>query len=201
LVKKYKALSDNELFILVKDCNHSAYLELYNRYHDGLFKFIRKYLKSSELSKDICQNVFLKIWEQREQTDIIEFGAYIFTMAKRMSFDFLKRASVEEKIMGLLLQNYPPSLNVVEDNQEFLDYMNFIENVLATMPEQTRTVFKLCRQQYKTYDEAAKILGISSHAIKKHMVRSMKILKEATKKGLGIPLFLLVAFIGYKVMI
>jgi len=123
---------------------------------------------------------------------MIEFGAYLFTMAKRMSFDFLKRASVEEKAMGLLLKNYHQGLNVVEENQEFLDYMNFIENVLARMPEQTRTVFKLCRQQYQSYDEAAKILGISSHAIKKHMVRSMKILKEATKKGLGIPLFFVI---------
>ncbi|SDN20956.1 RNA polymerase sigma-70 factor, ECF subfamily [Pedobacter steynii] len=197
-MKKYKTLSDNELFILVKECDHSAYLELYNRYHDCLFKFIRKYLKSSELSKDICQNVFLKIWEQRAQTDIIEFGAYIFTVAKRMSFDFLKRASVEEKVMERLLQSYHPSLNIVEENQEFLDYMNFIENVLAAMPEQTRIVFKLCRQQYKSYDEAAKILGISTHTIKKHMVRSMKILKDATKGGLGIPLFLLIAFIGNK---
>lgn len=196
LVKEFKTLSDNELLALVKRCNHNAYFELYNRYHECIFKFLRKYLKSSELSKDICQNVFLKIWEQREQVDIMEFGAYSFTMAKRMALDFLKRASVEEKAMGLLLNSYQPSLNIVENNQHFLDYMNFIENVLADMSEQTRTVFKLCRQQYKSYNETAEILEISTHTVKKHMGRSMKILKDAAEKELGISLLILIVFIS-----
>ncbi len=195
-MREFKALSDNELLALVKQCNHSAYLELYNRYHDCVFKFIRKYLKSSELSKDICQNVFLKIWEQRDQVDIIEFGAYIFTVAKRMSLDFLKRASVEEKAMGLILHSYRPCLNITEDNHQVHDYMAFIETILAGMPEQTRTVFKLCRQQYKSYDEAAQTLGVSGNAIKKHMVRSMKILKNAVEKELGITFLFLIAFIS-----
>jgi hypothetical protein len=68
----------------------------------------------------------------------MEFGAYVFTIAKRQCLDFLKRASVEQTAMGLILQNYSPNLTVLEDNQQFRDYMAFIEKVLTTLPEQPR---------------------------------------------------------------
>ena len=51
---------------------------------------------------------------------------------------------------------------------------------------------RLCRQQHKTYEEAAEILGISRSTVKKHMIRSMSLLKEAVESELGIPLTVLV---------
>jgi RNA polymerase sigma-70 factor (ECF subfamily) len=59
------------------------------------------------------------------------------------------------------------------------------------MPPRTVEVFRLCRQQSKTYDEAAEELGITRDAIKKHMVRSMRVLKEAAEKELGVSFCLL----------
>ena len=196
---RFSTLTDNELSDLFKSGEDAAYTELYDRYHDNVYRFIRKYLRSSELSEDICQNVFLKIWEQRENpVKILEFSAYLFTLAKRQAFDFLKRAATEKTALGIILQNYQPNLNVVEDNQETRDYLNFIEVVLDRLPEQTKAVFKLCRQQHKTYEEAADILGISKHLVKKNMVRSMKVLKDAAESELGISLLVLLALLANK---
>jgi DNA-directed RNA polymerase specialized sigma24 family protein len=52
-------------------------------------------------------------------------------------------------------------------------------------------VFRLCRQQGMTYDETAELLGISRNAVKKHMVRTMRILSESVETDLGISLTLL----------
>jgi RNA polymerase sigma-70 factor (family 1) len=196
-VATLSTLTDHDLVDLLKSDDKVAFMELYDRYHDTIFRFIRKYLRSSELSEDICQNVFLKIWEQRENpVTIMEFGAYVFTIAKRQCLDFLKRASVEQTAMGLILQNYSPNLTALEDHQQFRDYMAFIEKVLTTLPEQTQAVFRLCRQQYKTYDEAAEILGISRNTVKKHMVRSMKVLGEAAENELGVSFLIVLAILA-----
>jgi RNA polymerase sigma-70 factor (family 1) len=195
-VANFSDFTDNELVDLFKSGEVAAYSELYDRYHESIYRFIRKYLRSSVLSEDICQNVFLKIWEQRDNpVQILEFGAYLFTLAKRQAFDFLKRASIEENAMGVILQGYLPNLNMVEDSHETRDYIRFIEDVLDKLPEQTKMVFKLCRQQHKTYEEAAEILGISKHLIKKQMVRSMKVLKDAAESELGISFLLLLAML------
>ena len=192
-------LSDQELTALLRQGNQAAFIELYDRYHDTIYLFIRKYLRSAELSEDICQNVFLKIWEQRMQpVNILEFAAYLFTIAKRLCLDFLKRAAIEQNAMGLILQNYSSNLKAVEHEHEFRDYMSFIENVLTGLPQQTQNVFRLCRQQHKSYDEAAELLGISRNAIKKHMVRSMKVLKNAVDNELGVSFLTLLLLFASK---
>jgi len=198
-VTRFSTLTDNELSGLFKSGEDAAYTELYDRYHDSIYRFIRKYLRSSQLSEDICQNVFLKLWEQRDNpVQILEFGAYLFTLAKRQAFDYLKRAAIEETALGIILQNYQPNLNAVADTHETRDYLNFIESVLDRLPEQTKAVFKLCRQHHKTYEEAAEILGISKHLVKKNMVRSMKVLKDAAESELGISFILLLALLTSK---
>jgi RNA polymerase sigma-70 factor (family 1) len=191
-----KALSDAELTDLIKYGDGSAFAELYERYHDPIYRFIRKYLRSDELSEDICQNVFIKFWEQREQPIIIrEISAWLFTMAKRQALDFLKRASVEQTAMGTILAAYPVNNNA-EDDHISKDYLLFINKVLDTLPEQTKLIFQLCRQQHKSYEEAAEQLGISRHTVKKHMVRSMKVLKDAAENELGISFMLLLAILA-----
>ena len=195
----YGTYTDKELIALLKVGNNEAFTELYDRYHDGICRFVVRYLKSTELAEDICQNVFLKIWEQKEQSmQIIEFGAYVFTIAKRQSLDFLKRAAVEQTAMSVVLNNYRPLLNTIEDDHQTNEYMVFINKVLSDFPEQTRRVFHLCRQENRSYDEAAEILGISRHAIKKHMVRSMRILKDAAESEMGVTLSVLLAVISSK---
>ncbi|WP_316819221.1 RNA polymerase sigma factor [Pedobacter nyackensis] len=195
----YGSYTDKELMVLLKAGNKLGFTELYDRYHDSICRFVVKYLKSAELADDICQNVFLKIWEQREQsTQILEFGAYAFTIAKRQSLDFLKRAAVEQTAMSVVLNDYKPLLNSIEDNHQTNEYMAFIEKVLSELPEQTQRVFHLCRQENKSYDEAAEILGISRHAIKKHMVRSMRVLKDAAEGEMGVTLSVLLAVISSK---
>lgn len=189
-------LEEHSLLQLVSAGNEKAFTVLYEHYRAGIYNFVRKYLKSDELSDDICQNVFLKIWEHREQLgDVLEFNAYALTIAKRQSLDFLRRATVEQAAMDLILQNYPLQKSTFEDDQQYVEYMRFIETVLAKLPPQSQLIFNLCRQQHKSYDEAAQILGISRNAIKKHMVRSIKVLRHATETELGISMSVLMAFL------
>lgn len=195
----YSACTDRELLVLLKTGNTAAFTELYDRYHNNICRFVLKYLKSDELAEDICQNVFLKIWEQKDtSTHILDFPAYAFTIAKRQSLDFLKRAAIEQTAMSVVLKNYKPTLNPTEDERQTNEYMAFINKVLSDLPEQTQRVFQLCRQENKSYDEAAEILGITRHAIKKHMVRSMKVLKDAAEGEMGVTLAVLLAVVSSK---
>lgn len=192
-----RSVNEHSLLQMASAGNEEAFTVLYERYQSRIYLFIKRYLKSSQLSDDICQNVFLKVWERREELhEINTFNAYAFTVAKHLSLDFLKRAAIEQTAMNLILQAYPIYNNTVEDNQQYKEYLNFIDHTLLKLPAQSQKVFKLCRQQYKSYDEAAEILGISRHAIKKHMVRSMKVLRDAAESELGVSLSVIIAFLS-----
>jgi len=194
-VSSYKSFSDQELLPFIRKGDEDAYGELYTRYYQPLYRSLRKYLHSDELSEDVAQNVFLKFWEQREEPVIIrEPSSWLFTMGKRQAFDLLRRASVEDAALAVIISNYPA---ISESEPQILakDYLAFIERILEQLPDTTAEVFRLCRQQHKSYEEAASILGISRSTVKKHMIRSMSVLKDAAESELGISLAVLLAFI------
>ncbi|QMW00820.1 RNA polymerase sigma factor [Spirosoma foliorum] len=179
--------NESSLLNQISEGDEKAFGKLYDFYRPSIHRFVCKFLKSTDLSNDICQEVFMKLWEDRLATkDIHAFKPYLFTITRNHTFNFLKRAAVEDRIKTEVVRWHYTSTNDTEDAIIAKEYQQFLQDVLDTLPPQSCAVFTLCRQQGKSYDEAAQILGISSHAIKKHMVRSMKVIRFAVQKDIGI---------------
>lgn len=167
--------------------DEKAFSKLYDLYQPSLHRFVYKFLKSPDLSNDICQEIFMKIWEDRQTIqEVNSFRSYLFTITKNHTFNTLKRAAVEDRVKADVVKSYRMSKNDTEDIFLTKEYQQFLQSVLDTLSPQSRNVFALCRQQGKSYDEAAQLLGISTSAIKKHMVQSMQKIKFAVERDIGI---------------
>ena len=55
-------LSDTELIALLKEGDHAAFKEVYKRYNQLLYVFAYRKLKNREESKDVVQEVFIKVF-------------------------------------------------------------------------------------------------------------------------------------------
>ena len=184
-------LNENELIQKISQDDSIAFEALYNHYRMDIYRFIYKFIKSPELSDDLCQEIFIRIWESRNSLVVIKsFKPYLYTITKNHTLNFLKRASVDSKAMGVIYSTFSEKRNEMEDNLITNEYLNHLRNILNTLPAQSREVFKLCRQQGHSYDEVAQMLGISRSCVKKHMVRSMRTLKLSVVKEFGISLSL-----------
>ncbi|GAB2781404.1 RNA polymerase sigma-70 factor [Rhabdobacter roseus] len=173
--------------IRVSEGDQEAFSELYLHYKPLLFRFVIKILKSEELAHDTCQEVFIKIWEEPSKlVEIHSFKYYLLTMGKNHSLNLLHKISTEERSLSQLVKHISEQRNEAEDQIQSAEYQKFIQSHLASLPPQSRQVFQLCRQQGLSYGEAARILGLSAHSIKKHMVKSMRIFKVAMERELGI---------------
>ena len=167
--------------------DQKAFSEVYDRYKPMLYRFVFKILKSEELANDSCQEVFMKIWEDRERlTEVISFRYYLLTVGKNHSLNILKKVLSEEKNVSDFVSSYNEISNDLEEQMQSNEYQYFISCVLDSLTPQSQRVFHLCRQQGLSYDEAAENMGVSRNIIKKHMIRSMKIFRVAIEKDLGI---------------
>lgn len=185
---------ERNLLLGLHQGDHATFAELYNAYGSKVYHFILKFIHSPELSKDLTQEVFIKIWEGRQQlSGINSLRAYIFVTARNHSFNALKKIAGQEVLQSHLLSHFPRQMHVVEDDFTYNEYMELLNHALERLPERTRTIFRMCRQEGKSYEEAAEALGISRNAIKNHMVLSMKLLGDFAEKDLGIPLGILLA--------
>jgi RNA polymerase sigma-70 factor (family 1) len=152
---------------------------IYKAYHNFLYRFILKFVKSPDLAEDLTQEIFIRIWELRKEMKKVDsFQAYLFITARNHTLNFLKKVSKENIAKAEIMRHYKPVQRMADDELLSAEYRQFIQNVLDSLPAQTREVFRLSREQYKSYDEVAALLGISRHAVKKHMVRSHKKFKD-----------------------
>jgi len=192
---KTALVNEMELLQLTANGDTSAFATLYEHYRSLVYRFIYKYLKSPQLTDDLTQEIFLKVWETKEMlTDKNVFKSYLFTISRNHTLNFLKRSSIDQTAKNIILSNYQLT-DSLEDDLQTKEYLAYLQTILATLTPQNREVFRLCRQEYKSYEEAAEILGISRNAVKKHMVKSMRVLGDAVKKDLGIPLSIFLAIV------
>ncbi len=184
--------SEKLLLQQVAEGSEKAFANLYVQYHTPLTGFIKLILKSDQLADDVSQEVFIKIWENRDRLAGVEsFSNYLFIMARNHSLNVLRKAANETAAKGAIINRIPTTTNNVQEKLILEGYWDFIQSVLNTLPAQTREVFTLCRLEHKTHDEIAELLGITRDAVKRHMMKSNKAFKDSVDKELGIKLTLL----------
>lgn len=174
--------------------NEGAFDKMYDHYLHSIYRFVLKFVKSQHIAEDLTQEIFIRIWENRGQLGKVKsFRAYLFVTARNHAINFLKKASSNNIVLTEIINNYVSHQGANEMISR--EYEQWLHNVLESMSPQMRAVFKLCREQDKSYDEVADLLQITRNTVKKHMVRSMRLIKGRLDPDWGIPisLFLLIA--------
>lgn len=187
---------DRELLIRLSKGDEQAFALLYDRYYRPVVQFIQQLVKSPALAEDLAQETFISLWEAQQQfANVQSLRGYVFISARNHALNCLKRASSELAVKAEIIHHFSALRNDTEEGMLTQAYLDHFSRILETLPPQTRKVFRLCRDQQYSYEDVARRLGISRNAVKKHMVRSMKTLRSAAERDLGISFGLLLTFI------
>ncbi|MGE5499627.1 MAG: RNA polymerase sigma factor [Syntrophothermus sp.] len=85
--------SDEELMALVMDRNTRALKTLYDRYGKSVFNFILRYTNNREISEDLLQETFTKVWFGAHTFHISRgtFKAWLFTIGINLTRNEMSR--------------------------------------------------------------------------------------------------------------
>jgi len=156
-----------------------AYKVLYDKYARKVYAFAFSYFKSKELAEEIVQDVFSKIWKNRaDLREKLSFNSYIFTIAKNLIIDIIRKNSVEALFKKELANNSTISLNSTEDQVVLADYEVIANNAVEQLPPKRKAIFKLSRHQNMSYLEIARYLGISQKTVEAQMNKALKFIKD-----------------------
>lgn len=189
---KKTGIQEQELLERIAGGDEKAFLKIFEWYFKDLCFFVQRYVHSTPMAEDLAQEVFIRIWEHRLQlTGIRSFKSYLYTAAKNHTLNALKKASRSAAVMGAIVTAYYQETNTTEEKIQSREYMEQLHKAIENLPARSREIFRLCREDKKTYEEVASIMGISKNAVKNHMVFSMKQLKQTVEADLGISLSVL----------
>ncbi|MFD2582521.1 RNA polymerase sigma factor [Pedobacter vanadiisoli] len=161
--------------------DEEAFASLFYNYKDKLYGFIFRITESSEIAKDIVQDVFLKIWNTRHSTHHVEnFNAFIYRMAKNAALDHLKRKSRELMAVSdlRLISDEHMASDPFED-MKATEIQSKFEHALKNLPKQQRLVYELRHLKGEEYPAIAKKLNLSVATIRSHFRNALITLKES----------------------
>ena len=182
---------DRLLIQNLKAGDMKAFQEIFVTFSERLYNFTYSYLKDSFESEEIVQEVFLRIWEMREEIDEDKsFKSFIYRMTVNKVFNQMKHQVVRQKYEKYLL-NFDHSLSESpEARLHFKELDERISMLLKKIPEQQRNVFKLSRIDGLSNPEIADKLGLSIRTVENQIYRATKFLKENLKSDYLFILFL-----------
>jgi RNA polymerase sigma-70 factor (family 1) len=178
---------EKKLLQQVSSGDAGAYKKLYLQYEDDIYKLVLRYVKSPQLSQDLTQDIFLKVWEKREKLSHVEFcTSYLRSFARNYTINALEGASKSRAALGEIMRQKHTETTLNDDVVLDREYRDFVFRTLNNLSNRDREIFIRCRENGQTYEEVAKALGISRSAVRKHMVHSLQKFRDAAEGELGL---------------
>ena len=182
MAKAEKNLTDAELLARYAKGDEDAFREIINRYKNGLYAFLKRFLTRQDLIDDVFQETFLQLFNSRDSFDVSRpLRPWLFTIAANKAKDTLRK----------MQRKYAVSISSIAEAQEmsFDDVLNSItadetrpyeelqkgemagrvRSVIADMPENLREILILSYFNKFSYKQMSQILSIPIGTVKSRL--------------------------------
>lgn len=170
---------DRETILLMSKGDKKAYETMFHRFYPKVHRFVAMLLKNRDDADDVCQLIFLKIWNKREKfTDIRDFDSYLFILTKNTVINYISSRHVMPIDIDSLPDRYCNEFSPFEDVVA-KDTQLLIDMVVENMPQQRQMIYRMSREQNLKNEEIALRLGIQKKTVENHLNLALKEIKRA----------------------
>lgn len=148
---------------------------------DKLFKYAKRVLLSYDEAEDIVQEVYLRLWANREQlAEKKNLEAFAMTMTKNLCIDRYRSKGFQASNTGVDAGEVDITSNSISPQKiaEQRDIVDLVKKIVDTLPENMRIVLNLRDMEGLEYDEIAEITGSNINTLKVNLSRARKKIRE-----------------------
>jgi RNA polymerase sigma-70 factor (ECF subfamily) len=164
-----------------------AFEALFRSFFPSLVLFAQKYVPDQDTAKEIVHNVFINLWEKRQQVDTgSSLKSYIFTSVHNRCLNYIRDQKKFDRDETRFHRLDSTEFSDGVDRLEEQELEQRIYDALQTLPEKCREIFMLNRFDGLKYAEIAEKLNISVKTVETQMSRALRILREKLVDYLGV---------------
>lgn len=150
----------------------TEYNKTVDLYSDNVFRFVFKHLRNKDLSNDVVQDVWVKMWLRVEEISFEKAKSYLFTAAYHTLIDQTRRNKKEAEYDEKKIARNLTTDNTYNDIQEVL------HAALDKLPDIQKSVILLRDYEGYSYEEIGEITGLNESQVKVYIFRARQFLKE-----------------------
>jgi RNA polymerase sigma-70 factor (ECF subfamily) len=173
----------------IKRREPEAIVLLFRSFYSPLCTYARGILKDKEDSKEIVQDVFIKIWDLGDELQIsTSLKGYLYRCVHNRCLNHIRDNNRKKELSFSSLQQSESFISRMETPPDVFESLfsedaeKSISEALKSLPGQCREVFLLCRFENLSYAEISVKMSISISTVKTQMYRAMKKLSESLKE-------------------
>ena len=164
------------LAAIALDNDQAAYKELFLLLHGKLKQFAYAILKSGEEAEELVSDLFIGIWQKKDQLSNIETPLlYFYTTAKNLAINRLKK---QKRRVSLSAEDWLVESNSIYFDPEQLmiteEMVRQIKKAVNDLPPRCRLIFKLIKEDGLKYKETAELLHLSVKTVEAQMAIALR---------------------------
>lgn len=180
----YAALPDAMLGRLLFTGDAKAYEAIYQRHWRTLFSMACRKTNSQVAAEEMVQELFMKLWENRQKTLIENPEAYLKTALKYSVIGFIKAKLVNTRA-ELGEASEQAADHAADTGVDLAELSVALENALHMLPPKTQLVFQMSRFEHRSISEIAGQLGLTDRAVEYHITQALRLLRFQLKDYLA----------------
>jgi RNA polymerase sigma factor (sigma-70 family) len=143
-----------------------------------LLRFAVHFLKNEDEARDVIQDVFLKLWQKREELDRIEnMEAFTMQMTRNRCLDIL-RANKVVPIDAETDRKMKQETIDVHSQIELSEAAGQVKTLIEKLPDLQQTIMYLRDIEQLEYEEIAEQTGLQLNAIRVNLSRARKKVRD-----------------------
>ncbi len=157
--------------------DRGAFQELFEELHVTLIRFCWRFTKDEDVSRDIVQDAFVKVWEKRATLDPSKsLLALMYTMVRNRAFNLLRDSHYSDGVEAdeVAIENTPGP-----DEQVDFDMLEeHVRQWIDGLPPRRRQAFMLSRFEGLTHAEIASIMNLTPRTVNTHVMLALRDLRQ-----------------------
>ncbi|MDR1672254.1 MAG: RNA polymerase sigma-70 factor [Bacteroidales bacterium] len=148
--------------------NHASLRQLFDHYFDPLCRYLSYYHPNRMIVEEVVQDVFVKIWNERETLRITSIKAWLFTAARHRMLNHIR----DEKRRHTVIEAWIKHESEKTEGEECFNIDEFtqhIQTAVHILPSKCREIFTLGKTENLTYRQIAERLNISVKTVETQM--------------------------------
>lgn len=169
----------------LKSGDAAAFEQVYDLYKRPLFATALRYLKDQKLAEDALQEVFVKLWQNRQAVDERQsLRNFLFVCMKNHVLNVIRTEQARIKAALLANQNKEHCSHQTESEIALSDLRACLDTSLSTLPARKKRIVQLSIIEGYSNQEISATLQISEHTVRSQLSQAKKVIRLFLERAL-----------------
>lgn len=164
-----------------KDNDEASFKSIYLDFYPGLLVFANGYVKEVEVAEDVLEDVFIKLWQNRNTICAIKnLKLYLYVAVKNSCYNYIlkKKKSNLISIDEMELEIEAVAATAEESIISF-ERVALINAEIKKLPKKCQAIFVLIKEEGLKYSEVASLLNLSIKTVEAQMSIALRKLSSS----------------------